>query len=143
MDHSFSNRGIVQTSKQKQIKNIGPGIYGAFLMGVNKMTVAYIGEYHSTNGTYYRQRITVNQAEYNKINTALSNRYTRTAQNIKTSGIMTYSQMETMCYEKPLEISDRKENKIYLKLNQLYFIMGLFPDQKRITDNNTILYIRG
>ena len=106
------------------------------------MKIAYIGEYHPTQGTYYRQRITVNREEYNKINAALSEHYTRTAQNIKAARIMTYSQMETMCYEKPLDISDRKENKIYLKLNQLYFIMRLFPDQKRITDNNTILYIK-
>jgi hypothetical protein len=107
------------------------------------MKIAYIGEYHPTNGTYYRQRITVNQAEYDKINTALSENYRKTADKIKSSHIMTNSQFETMYYRKPLDISDRAENKIYLKLNQLYFIMGLFPDQKRITDNNTILYIRG
>lgn len=106
------------------------------------MKVAYIGEYHPTQGTYYRQRITVNKAEYDMINAALSENYTKTANNIKSSHIMTNSQLETMCYRKPLDISDRAENKVYLKLNQLYFIMGLFPDQKRITDNNTILYIK-
>lgn len=107
------------------------------------MKVAYIGEYHPTNGTYYRQRITINKAEYDMINNALSINYRKTADEIKASHIMTSSQMETMCYQKPLDFSDKKENKIYLKLYQLYFIMGLFPEQKRITDNNTILYIMG
>ena len=107
------------------------------------MKVAYIGEYHPTAGTYYRQRITVNQAEYDLINAALSENYRKTADKIRAAHIMTSSQLETMCYQKPLDISDRKENKIYLKLNQLYFIMRLFPDQGRITDNNTVLYIRG
>lgn len=111
-------------------------------MGVNEMKIAYIGEYHPTSGTYYRQRITVNRAEYDKINAALSENYRKTAENIKSSHIMTGAQFETMYYQKPLDISDKKENKIYLKLNQLYFIMWLFPDQKRITDNNTILYIK-
>ena len=122
---------------------MAPAHTGAFYMGVYKMKIAYIGEHHSTAGTYYRQRITVNQAEYDYINAALSENYRKTADKIKSSHIMTGAQMETMCYQKPLDISDRKENKIYLKLNQLYFIMGLFPDQKRITDNNTLLYIRG
>ena len=107
------------------------------------MKIAYIGEHHPTSGTYYRQRITVTRAEYDKINAALSENYRRTAADIKTSHIMSTSQLETMCYQKPLDISDKTENKIYLKLHQLYFIMWLFPDQKRITDNNTILYIRG
>ena len=107
------------------------------------MKVAYIGEYHPTAGTYYRQRITVNQAEYDYINAALSENYRKTADKIKAARLMTNEQMQTIYYRKPLDISDRKENKIYLKLNQLYFIMGLFPDQKRITDNNTILYIKG
>lgn len=106
------------------------------------MKVAYIGEYHPTNGTFYRQRITVNKTEYNMINAALSENYSKTADKIKSSHIMTNSQFETMCYQKPLNISDRAENKIYLKLNQLYFIMAMFPDQKRITDNNTVLYIK-
>ena len=106
------------------------------------MKIAYIGEYHPTNGTYYRQRITVNQAEYDQINAALSEKYRQTADAIKAAHIMSNRQFETMCYQKPLDISDRAENKIYLKLNQLYFIMAMFPDQKRITDNNTILYIQ-
>lgn len=106
------------------------------------MKIAYIGEYHPTAGTYYRQRITVNRAEYDYINAALSENYRKTADAIKAAHIMTNSQMGTMCYQKPLDISDKTEDKIYLKLNQLYFIMRLFPDQKRITDNNTILYIK-
>ena len=106
------------------------------------MKIAYIGEYHPTAGTYYRQRITVNKSEYDYINAALSENYRKTADKIKSSHIMTNNQTETMCYQKPLDISDKTENKIYLKLNQLYFIMRLFPDQKRITDNNTILYIK-
>jgi hypothetical protein len=112
-------------------------------MEVNKMKVAYIGEYHPTEGTYYRQRITVNKAEYEIINTALSENYRNTADKIKSSHIMTNSQFETMYYQKPLDLSDRAENKIYLKLNQLYFIAALFPDQRRrITNNNTILYVK-
>jgi hypothetical protein len=111
-------------------------------MEVNKMKIAYIGEYHPTEGTYYRQRITVNQAEYNMINAAISENYRKTADKIKSSHIMTNNQFETMYYQKPLDISDRTENKIYLKLNQLYFIAALFPDQRRITNNNTILYVK-
>ena len=107
------------------------------------MKIAYIGEYHPTAGTYYRQRITVSRAEYDQINNALSDHYQKTAADIKAAHIISNSQLETMCYQKPLDISDKAENKIYLKLNQLYFIMGLFPDQKRITNNNTILYVKG
>ena len=106
------------------------------------MKIAYTGESHPTTGTYYRQRITVNQAEYDLINAALSKNYKKTGADIKASHIMTNSQMETMCYQKPLDISERAGSKIYLKLKQLYFIMAMFPDQKRITDNNTILYIQ-
>ena len=32
------------------------------------MKIAYIGDWHPTKGTYYRQRITVTQKEYDMIN---------------------------------------------------------------------------
>jgi hypothetical protein len=106
------------------------------------MKIAYIGEYHPTNGTYYRQRITVSQSEYEYINKKLTENYTKTQRNIKRTGIMPSQQLETICYRKPLDVSDRNGNKIYLKLNQLYMIWSLFPDNKRFTDNNTILMIK-
>lgn len=106
------------------------------------MKIAYIGEYHPTNGTYYRQRITVTQEEYELINKKLIDNYKRTQKNIQKSGIMTWEQMNTICYRKPLDVSDRCGNKIYLKLNQLYMIWSMFPENKRFTDNNTILMIK-
>ena len=106
------------------------------------MKIAYIGEYHPTNGTYYRQRITVNKEEYEYINKKMIDNYTKTKSEIKKSGIMTNEQLSTICYRKPLDVSDRSGNKIYLKLNQLYMIWSLFPENKRFTDNNTVLYIK-
>lgn len=107
------------------------------------MKIAYIGEYHPTAGTYYRQRITVNRAEYDYINKQLTDRYNKNIALCKEKHVTTNEQMNILCFSKPLDISDRKENKIYLKLNQLYFIWSLFPENKRFTDNNTILYIKG
>lgn len=107
------------------------------------MKIAYIGEYHPTEGTYYRQRVTVTQAEYDYINQKLIERYTKAQQSICKSGIMTGEQAATIYYCKPLDFSDRNKNKIYLKLHQLYTIAAMFPENKRFTDNNTILYIGG
>ena len=107
------------------------------------MKVAYIGEYHPTAGTYYRQRITVNQAEYNYINERMTEIYSKTLTDSKQKHIITGAQMEILTYGKPLDQTDRNGNKIYLKITQLLFIKSFFPENKRITINNTILYIRG
>ena len=77
------------------------------------MKVAYVGEWHPTEGTYYRQRITMTEDE---------------ARNL---GL------------------DCAKGVYYLKLHQLYYIAGLIANlpehakaHKRLTDNNTTLYIR-
>lgn len=114
------------------------------------MKVAYIGDWHPTNGTYYRQRITVTQEEYNMINQRMVEHYSRTQKDIKEAGIMTNEQLNTMAYGKPLDFADRVGQTIYLTLTQLYMIAAVIfgmPEyekaHKRITDNNTILMIKG
>lgn len=102
------------------------------------MKIAYIGEHHPTEGTYYRQRITVNRVEFNAINNVLQNRYTWTEKSVRMNHIMTTAQADILCYGYPL---DPTQNKHYLKLTQLYTIRAAFPN-KRITDNNTILIVK-
>lgn len=106
------------------------------------MKIAYRGEYHPTNGTYYRQRITVTPSEYDYINKRITDIYNKNIALYHEKHVITSEQMNILCFSKPLDISDRKENKIYLKLNQLYLIWSFFPECKRFTDNNTILYIK-
>lgn len=114
------------------------------------MKIAYIGDWHPTKGTYYRQRITVTQKEYDMINEKMVERYRRTQKDIKEAGIMTSEQLHTMTYGKPLDFADRVDQTIYLTLTQLYMIAAAIfgmPEYekayKRITNNNTILMIKG
>ena len=114
------------------------------------MKVAYIGDWHPTKGTYYRQRITVTQDEYNMINQKMMENYSRTQKDIKKSAIITSEQMHTITYGKPLDFADRVDQTIYLNLTQLYMIAAAIygmPEyekaHKRITNNNTILMIKG
>lgn len=114
------------------------------------MKVAYIGEWHPTKGTYYRQRITVTQAEYDMINQKMMERYSGVQKSIKEAGIMTSEQLNTMTYGKPLDFADKINGTIYLTLTQLYSIAaaifgipGLEKAHKRITNNNTILMVKG
>lgn len=111
-------------------------------MEEQKMTIAYIGEHHPTTGTYYRQRLTVSPAEYNYINERITALYNKNVNHVKNSPLITSEQMRTLCFSKPLDISDRDGSKIYLTLSQLYLIWSFFPDNKRFTDNNTILLIK-
>ena len=106
------------------------------------MKIAYIGEHHPTNGTYYRQRITVTPEEYEHINNRITEIYNKNVALCKEKHIITSEQMNILCFSKPLDISNRHENKVYLKLSQLYLIWSLYPRNKRFTDNNTILYIK-
>lgn len=105
------------------------------------MKIAYIGEYHSTNGTYYRQRVTVNREEFDQINKLLFEKYSKTQNTVLKNHIMTGEQLETLYYQKPLNSTEHYENKYYLKLNQVFFIMSNFPN-KRWTVNNTILIVK-
>lgn len=114
------------------------------------MKVAYIGDWHPTKGTYYRQRITVTQEEYNMINQRMIEHYRRTQKDIKEAGIITSEQLNTMTYGKPLDFAYRVDQTIYLTLTQLYMIAAAIfgmPEYekayKRITNNNTILMIKG
>lgn len=114
------------------------------------MKVAYIGDWHPTKGTYYRQRITVTHDEYDMINGKMMEHYRRTENDIKKSAIMTNEQLNTMMYGKPLDLADRVDQTIYLTLTQLYMIAAAIfgmPEfekaHKRITNNNTILMIKG
>lgn len=114
------------------------------------MKIAYIGDWHPTKGTYYRQRITVTQEEYDMINAKMVEWYRRTEKDIKETGLMTSEQLHTMTYGKPLDFADRVDQTIYLTLTQLYMIAAAIfgmPEyekaHKRITNNNTILMIKG
>lgn len=114
------------------------------------MKVAYVSDWHPTKGTHYRQRITVTQAEYDMINQKMMERYSGVQKSVKQAGIMTSEQMTTMVYGKPLDFADRINGTIYLTLTQLYSIAAAIfgmPEykkvHKRITDNNTILMIKG
>lgn len=114
------------------------------------MKIAYIGDWHPTKGTYYRQQITVTQKEYDMINQRMFEHYSRTQKDIKEAGIMTSEQLNTMTYGKPLDFADRVDQTIYLTLTQLYMIAAAIfgmPEyekaHKRITNNNTILMIKG
>ena len=106
------------------------------------MKIAYIGEHHPTNGTYYRQRITINQSEYEYINKRITEIYNKNVALCNEKHVITNEQMNILMFSKPLDISDRNGNKIYLKLSQLYLIWSFFPENKRFTDNNTILIIK-
>lgn len=105
------------------------------------MKIAYIGE-HSPTGTYYRQRITVNQAEFDYINREMAKNYNEKVRFCGKSSLITAEQMQIICYGKPLDKSPRENNKIYLNLTQLHFIWSLFLENKRFIDANTVLYIK-
>lgn len=105
------------------------------------MKIAYIGEHHPTDGTYYRQRITVTQKEFNYINNKLGIWHDHTHIDVKSRGIMTDEQATILWYGKKLTETDHANNKYYLKLTQLYFIQRLYPKEKRILNENTILCV--
>lgn len=114
------------------------------------MKVAYVSDWHPTKGTHYRQRITVTQAEYDMINRKIAEHYSGVQKSIKDAGVMSSEQFRTMVYGKPLDFADKINGTIYLTLTQLYSIAAAIfgiPEfekaHKRITDNNTILMIKG
>ncbi len=114
------------------------------------MKIAYIGDWHPTKGTYYRQRITITQDEYDMINGKMAERYRRTHKDIKEAGIVTSEQLDTIVYGKPLDFADCVDQTIYLTLTQLHMIAAAIfgmPEydkaHKRIKNNNTILMIKG
>ena len=84
------------------------------------------------------------------INQRMFEHYSRTQKDIKEAGIMTSEQLNTMTYGKLLDFADRVDQTIYLTLTQLYMIAAAIfgmPEyekaHKRITNNNTILMIKG
>lgn len=87
------------------------------------MKIAYIGDWHPTKGTYYRQRITVTQKEYDMINERMVERYRRTQKDIKEAGIMT--------------------SQLYMIAAAIFGMPEYEKAHKRITNNNTILMIKG